>query len=91
MESRAAVRSHYSPFIKGMASPRRMFCLVEPALTLKNLFAFCFVNRLLLLSWEAGDAICSPPPKAVVITEGGIVSQTPGFCVYDGLGAGETF
>lgn len=91
VESRAAVRSHYPPFIKGMASPRRMFRLGEPALTLKNLFAFCFVNRLLLLSWKAGDAICSPPPKAAVITEGGIVSKTPGFCVYEALGAGGTF
>lgn len=85
------VWSHYPAFIKGMASPRHMFRLGEPALTLKNLFAFCFVNRLLLLSWKAGDAICSPSPKAVVITEGGIVSKTPGFCGYEGLGLGELF
>lgn len=87
----AAVGSHYPPFIKAMASPRHMFRLGEPALTLKNLFAFCFVNRLLLSSWEAADAICSPSPKAAVITEGGAVAQTPGFCVHEGLGARRTF
>ena len=91
VESGAAVWSHYPPFIKGMASPRHMFRLGEPALTLRNLFAFCFVNRLLLLSWKAGDAICSPSPKAGVTTEGGIVSKTPGFCVYEGLGSPRTF
>lgn len=53
--------------------------LREPSLTLKNLFGFCFVNRLLLLSWKAGDAIRSPSPTAVALTEGGIVSETPGF------------
>ena len=38
--------AHYPPLIKGMASPRHMFRLGEPALTLKKLFAFCFVNCL---------------------------------------------
>jgi len=38
--------AHYTPLIKGMASPRHMFRLGEPALTLKKLFAFCFVNCL---------------------------------------------
>lgn len=64
-----------------------MFRLGEPALTLKNLFAFCFVNRLLLLSRKAGDAISSPSPT--VLTEGGIVSKIAvffSFLVYEGTG-----
>lgn len=47
VESSAPVcGDHYPPLIKGMASPRHMFRLGEPALTLKKLFAFCFVNCL---------------------------------------------
>lgn len=55
--------AHYPSLIKGMASPRRMFRLGEPALTLKKLFCFLFCKLSLLLSLKAGDVISAVSPK----------------------------